>query len=328
MTRALAIVVAGLLAFAVTVEGYVKLGGRAGNRVVGITWGSRTISYAVTNRSVAGVSAADFQAAAARAFATWAGVSNVDLNIQFLGFTNAEPLVADGISVLGFQSHPEFEDTLGAAVHELDDVTGTLLEADIFFNTEFDWSVAANGQAGRFDVESIAAHEIGHFLGLGHSALGETELRSGGRTIRGKGAIMFPIAFAPGNIADRALKPDDIAGITDLYGNSDANRLTGAISGRVRLNNRGVLGAHVTAFNTTTGALVGGYSLNSAGDFVIAGLTPGMYVVRVEPLDDVDLDSVFSDPEIDTDFRVTYHPRLVAVPAGGTSGNIVVEVQR
>ena len=51
---------------------------------------------------------------------------------------------------------------------------GTL--SDIFLNATFDWSVAPSGTSGRFDVQSILTHELGHFHGLGHSALGEPKL--------------------------------------------------------------------------------------------------------------------------------------------------------
>ena len=143
----------------------------------------------------------------------------------------------------------------------------------------------------RFDVESVLTHEIGHLLGLGHSALGETEPRSGGgRAVLGKRAVMFPIAYPRGSILDRTLEADDVAGITDIYGNVDsASSELGAIAGRVTLNGAGVFGAHVTAFNSATGDLVSGFTLNNQGEFVIARSRPGVYIVRVEPLDDADV---------------------------------------
>ena len=41
------------------------------------------------------------------------------------------------------------------------------------------------------------------------------------------------------------------------------------------------------------GALVGGFTLTAAGDFVVAGLEPGTYILRVEPLDDAAPESFF-----------------------------------
>ena len=69
-------------------------------------------------------------------------------------------------------------------------------------------------------------------------------------------------------------------------------------------------------------------SLTAAGEFVVGGLTPGLYVVRVEPLDDADV-GLFFDEEIivPINFRPAYYERLVAVPAGGSSGSIEIRVQ-
>ena len=115
---------------------------------------------------------------------------------------------------------------------------------------------------------------------------------------------MFPIAFSAGDINDRTLKADDIAGISDIYGNATFQRQTGSISGKVTKNGRGVLGAHVVAFNPATGKLVGGFSLSDDGSFVIAGLEPGPQVLRVEPLDDGDIYSFFDETmNIDVDFQ-------------------------
>jgi hypothetical protein len=90
-----------------------------------------------------------------------------------------------------------------------------------------------------------------------------------------------------------------------------------------------VFGAHVVAFNPATGALVGNFSLDALGRFSIAGLTPGLYVVRVEPLDDADVESFFeSEPPADIDLRAGFHDRLVGVPRGGDSGAIEIKVAR
>jgi hypothetical protein len=321
--KRLLIVVLGLTA-AVTalspgVEAYLKLGTEVDGRVVGVSWDSFPIRYFITDRDDDRVSAGELEGAVGRAFDTWTSVETASVSAVFGGFTTADPFEDDGLSVIGFESRPDMDRTLGATTFEVETTTGRVVSADIFLNSIFDWSVSSTGEAGRFDLESVAAHELGHLLGLGHSALGETELiSSGGRRVLGKRAVMFPIAYPRGSIEDRTLEADDIAGLGDVYASSEFNRTRGAIRGRVKLGGQGLFGAHVTAFNIRTGALVAGFSLNEQGDFVIGGLEPGLYVVRVEPLDDADIDSFFGeDTEVNIDFRAAYVPRLVAVPAGG-----------
>jgi hypothetical protein len=136
---------------------------------------------------------------------------------------------------------------------------------------------------------------------------------------------MFPIAMSSGTIAERVLHADDIAGISDLYPESSAIADTGSIVGRVTKNGQGVVGAHVIAFNPETGVLIGNFSLNAQGDFVIARLPAGPYVLRVEPVDDADPESFFSTA-IDADFRVAYAPRMVIAPPGGSSRSIEIRV--
>jgi hypothetical protein len=307
---------------------YLKLGVRAGGRTVNLKWNRFPVRYFVTNRDGGGVTASQLQSALVRSFAAWQGVPTANLSSEFVGFTSADPFDDDSVNVMGFLSRPELERTLAATTFNVDSTTGEIIESDIFFNSTFPWSVADAGQIGRFDVESIATHEIGHLFGLSHSALGETEIRpTGGRRVIAAEAVMFPIAFAAGSISDRTLKADDIAGISDIYQAGDFARTRGSIRGTVRKNGSGVFGAHITAFNLATSKLVGGFTLNEDGSFVIAGLEPGAYVVRVEPLDDGDIDSFFdSDSDVDLDFRVAFAQQLAIVPAGGSTPSIEISV--
>jgi hypothetical protein len=309
-------------------QAYLKFGIRFGGQAITLKWAQTPVRYFVSARSAApGVSVADFEAAVGRAFSTWQAVSTSAIAYEYRGLTLARPGEDDGSSTLGFESHPELDRVLASTSFIVDRTTGALLESDIFFNTTFDWSVAPSGEAGRFDLESVALHEIGHFSGLGHSAIGETELReSGGRRVLSAGAVMFPIAFGAGSIEARTLKPDDIAGVSDLYPDGDFDRL-GSVSGRVTKSGAPLFGAHVVAFDPATRALIAGFTLDTQGQFSIAGLSPGPKIIRVEPLDDADIDSFF-DPAtpIDLDFRVLLYDRAVVVPRGGDSGRLELAV--
>ena len=324
--RFLTIIILIVLA-AVPLGAYLKLGSRVGSRTVTLRWRQFPVRYFVTDRGVDGVSAQQFQTAISRAFGKWDDVATAELSSQFAGFTQQSPEDSDDQSVLGFLNRPDQNRTLAATSFFIDTTDGRILESDIFFNSTFAWSVSESGTAGRFDIESIAVHEIGHLLGLSHSALGETELISGGRRVIAAETVMFPIAFSAGNVSDRELKADDIAGLSDIYGTSAFTRQSGSISGRVTKNGAGVIGAHVIAFNPRTQKLVGGFSLSEDGSFVIAGLEPGPHVLRAEPLDDGDIESFFdSSLGVDVNFNVKFYERVVVVPRGGGTSNIEIKV--
>ena len=325
----LALVAALIVSSAQPALAYLKFGVRVGGRQVVLRWAQTPVRYFISDlSSVTGVTVADFQAAVGRAFDTWQGVPTAAITYQFGGLTAALPGDEDGTSTLGFRARPDLDRVLATTSFVVDVGTGALVESDVFFNSAFAWSVAAAGEANRFDLQSIALHEIGHLSGLGHSALGETELREGGgRRVLASEAVMFPIAFAAGSITGRTLRADDIAGVSDLYPENGVDDATGSITGRVTKNGQPIFGAHIVAFDPQTRNLIGSFSLTAQGEFSIGALPPGPRLLRVEPLDDADVESFFSSAQtVDLDFRVMFFDRVVVVPRGGGSGPIEVKV--
>lgn len=304
----------------------------SGQLAVG-TWASAP-TYYITDQGAAGISVASLVQAVQGGFAAWTSVKSANIQANYGGLTSAFPDQVDHQNVIGFadlSGMPGFEDTLGFTDYltATDTVPAHFLESDIVLNASFPWSTDPAGVPGDYDLQSIATHEIGHFLGLGHSAIGLVQTEpDGSLDVRGKRTVMFPIAFTPGNVSDRTLTPDDVAGISDLYPASTFRTQTGSISGRILEGGNGVFGAHVVALNTRTGDLVSNFSLDQQGSYVIAGLSPGLYVVRVEPLDDLDPSSFFDvsvDP-VDSGFGVAYFNGPVVVSAGGNVGGIDITV--
>jgi hypothetical protein len=170
---------------------------------------------------------------------------------------------------------------------------GQIIKADILFNptpspptpnsvptslTTDPASAVLNSSANVVDLQTIALHEIGHFLGLDHSAV--------------TNAVMFPFAST---IPRETLASDDVAVISMLYPGTQSIPV-GSMQGTVRFQaGGGVFGAHVFADSTTSLAGYGGTVsvrkgpigalTDPSGNYTIQGLPVDSYAVTAEPLD-------------------------------------------
>jgi uncharacterized protein (TIGR03382 family) len=87
-------------------------------------------------------------------------------------------------------------------------LTGEIFDADIEFNSA-DFDFATNGSSTKMDLMNTAVHEIGHFLGLGHSDVD-------GSTMQPEGAI--------GETSKRDLHCDDKNAVVFKYPAGETNR--------------------------------------------------------------------------------------------------------
>ncbi len=143
----------------------------------------------------------DITVAIEQAFALWAGwtplrftpvplAAGPEIIIRFVAADHGDGFPFDGVS--GVLAHAFFPSVPPAPV--------TPIMGDAHFDEAETWTVTVPPAAGGIDLVTVAAHEFGHSLGLGHSAVA--------------GALMAPFYGGP----HRAVESDDIAGITSLYG--------------------------------------------------------------------------------------------------------------
>lgn len=229
---------------------------------------------------------------------------------------------------------------------------GQVLDADTLFRNDGQAvfatpaALATPAGQGAYDLESLLIHEIGHWLGLDHSAIWR--------------AVMFPFAPPPGQFLgnrptaqapDGPLADDDRTGVRSLYPDPSDTADVGAIRGHVLPANpfalaalpapsagasvTGIFGAHVVAVNADTGSVfagvLGGWSCDPSGSslqfdgsFDIERLPVGQnYVIYAEPLVGLAAPADFSDalndlcasaapacatPAVDTNFNPRIRP--------------------
>jgi hypothetical protein len=164
---------------------------------------------------------------------------------------------------------------------------GTITDADVLFNGN-GFQFTTNQLPARFDVQDVATHELGHFLGLDHSGWA--------------GASLYPYVD-PSVILHRSLSLDDVHGARDMYPAQSFASIHGTI--RRSADNTIVAGAHVVA-RDSGGRTAGGTLSDASGNFALVGLDAGNYTVYATPLDaPVSAANLIGGHTIQTDFEST-----------------------
>jgi hypothetical protein len=197
-----------------------------------------------------------------RAFATWSNVP--DANIQFesrgvaAGVTTTDH--SDRVIVSVADDLLAGQGAIALTSYTYDTDTGHMLDADI--------RVDPSLFSGSVNAQQALVHEVGHVLGLDHSAV--------------ISATMYPYVGADGTPLD--LDSDDRIAIAAMYPRSDPSLFGATLQGRVTGDHGGIFAAQVVAVNDD-GQPVGTVLTNSEGDFTISGIPAGRYRLYAEPLD-------------------------------------------
>jgi hypothetical protein len=154
------------------------------------------------------------------------------------------------------------------------DSGGAIVEGDVALNPNERFS--SDGTPGTYDLESTLTHEIGHLLGLEHSAiLGATM-----QPRQPKNGLYGLPAFT-----QRTLSEDDDTGIRSLYGpRSGSGSISGKLLSNVFARAQTVFGGHVFVEDAASGRVVASSVTLANGDYHLNGLAPGAYRLIGESL--------------------------------------------
>jgi len=178
--------------------------------------------------------------------------------------------------------------------------SGVITDADVIFNGR-DWRFTTSGVAGRFDVQAVATHELGHLLGLDHSPH--------------CAASMYPWVD-PTIVTQRTVASDDVAGVRHAYPLGSWPSVTGRV---LRVDGTPVQGAHIVA-RTSEGTPLATCLSTSDGSWSLRGLSAGTYTLYAAPLDGpVTASNLTTFGAVATDFGATMLGSVVVGVAGTTA---------
>jgi hypothetical protein len=219
-----------------------------------------------------GLSNSFVQAAALNSVNQWNGLSRITIRKNSTASSNQENL-----SEIFFSNNPSvFNGTGVVGITEVTykNNTGEIIEADILLNDNYQFS---NSNSDVSFLGNVITHELGHFLGLGHSQVVNSSM------------------FYSLSMGQSEISMDDEAGIYSVYPNANSNKvsLAGKIIGSTKLVE--VFGAHVEAISVTSGKVAGAAISDTDGTFSIAGLSKNdQYVLYTKPIVNVGLPTKYS----------------------------------
>ncbi|MEW5978068.1 MAG: IPT/TIG domain-containing protein [Acidobacteriota bacterium] len=293
-----------------TTQGFVKSRGK---------WQVWPVPYRIHLGGLPAVGNGSEFSAIQRAFQTWEDIPTSAIAFSYQGTTETANGGNDGTNVISFQDSSFSFGSGTIAVTLSTFAPDRFFDVDILFNPALPF--ATDGSSTAFDIQAIATHEIGHFLGLDHTAI--------------VSAVMNPTG-SRGALFPRKLTGDDILGAAVLYPESSFLSSTGRLSGKISNAGVDVFGAHVVVLDAQGRPVVSALSTLD-GTYEFSGLPPGTYSLYAEPLDgpvtEASIGGIF-DSRVATNFAPTFlgdtrdlNMRLtVTVSAGNELRNLNIHV--
>ncbi|HYI09022.1 MAG TPA: matrixin family metalloprotease [Thermoanaerobaculia bacterium] len=195
-----------------------------------------------------------------RAFDAWAEIDGANIRFQSNGVLSTAVQASERIAVTVGDDLFLNQGAVAVTAYKYDTTTGRMTDADIVIDPSL--------FNGSMNAQMALQHEVGHVLGLDHSAV--------------LSSIMYPFVGKGENSSSFGV--DDRIAISSIYPKGDPT-LTGAtLTGRLLGDGGGIFAAQVVAVNDR-GEPVGTTLTNASGEFSLPGIPAGRYRLYAEPLD-------------------------------------------
>lgn len=259
-----------------------------------IKWKTKTIQIALSTSlnlpSASITPEADVVGAVRRALDSWSKAANITFEVMSSRVQSISPTnKGDGINLITIAPTAEnlaiFAEGNNAARTRVfyDPTSGEISEADIVINP-FPYSAedvplqfSTDATPGTYDLESTFAHEIGHLLGLSHSAIIASTMQASQGL---NGTYGLPA------LTERTLSEADRTAARSLYGQCEKS---GSVEGKIQNSIDGkflpVNAAHIWLEDLSSGRVMASTQTTSGGKFSIGCIPAGDYRVMAEYLD-------------------------------------------